>query len=221
MISEGRVLPTRTIPESEWRAAIDRAGVPKVLQIAADQRQGAMAKIAPFLADLGGRIDRGEGLHLRGPSGVGKSVAAAQAMERAIRASRRGIWLRAYRLLTDAKLAAPNDPFSHLDSLVKAAQVVVIDDLGTEKRDSWVEEAVMSITADLYDSKRCLILTSNITDDQLAERYGDRTLDRIRAMCWRVTVAGQSLRRSRADKTRDADAAEEASHATTISDAVP
>ena len=39
-----------------------------------------------------------------------------------------------------------------------------------------------------------LIIASNMTPDQFLQRYGDRSMDRIRGLCKSVEFKGESLR---------------------------
>ena len=74
---------------------------------------------------------------------------------------------------------------------------IVIDDLGTEhyyfeygeKRDLFAE-----LVDQAEKDKRLMIITTNLTTDQIKERYGIRTYDRLRALTKVVSLTGESMR---------------------------
>lgn len=78
-----------------------------------------------------------------------------------------------------------------------AATPIIIDDVGVEciandygeKRDLFSE-----IVDQCEKEKRLLILTTNLTPKEISERYGLRTLDRLRAIVKAIKFNGESLR---------------------------
>ena len=81
---------------------------------------------------------------------------------------------------------------------------VVIDDLGTEERVknfgseldpiNYVIQRIYDINQ-VADQKIKLLLTTNLNEKELIERYGQRLVDRIWEMCDRVVVIDTNLRR--------------------------
>lgn len=75
--------------------------------------------------------------------------------------------------------------------------VIAIDDIGMEniKNDYGTKTDIVAeaINNAEYYSKM-LLLTSNLTEEELIERYGLRTFDRIRRLCKIVVFKGKSLR---------------------------
>ena len=76
--------------------------------------------------------------------------------------------------------------------------IIYIDDIGTEnisniygnKRIPFME------LCDAVEQKgKLLICSTNLTLDELAEKYGERTIDRLRATTKVVPFVGQSLRK--------------------------
>ena len=81
---------------------------------------------------------------------------------------------------------------------------LVIDDLGTENEDFMQYGQRANPLAELLEKRYNLsfhrdrvrtIVTSNLTDQQLKDRYGFRVFDRLREMFAVVTVKGESLRK--------------------------
>lgn len=83
-------------------------------------------------------------------------------------------------------------------------KALVIDDLGTENEDFMQYGQRANPLAELLEKRYDLsfhrdrvrtIVTSNLTDQQLKDRYGFRVFDRLREMFAVVTVKGESLRK--------------------------
>ena len=83
-------------------------------------------------------------------------------------------------------------------------KTLVIDDLGTENEDFMQYGQRANPLAELLEKRYDLsflrdhvrtVVTSNLTDQQIKERYGFRVFDRMREMFAVVTVKGESLRK--------------------------
>jgi DNA replication protein DnaC len=72
--------------------------------------------------------------------------------------------------------------------------LLVLDDLGAEYSEGWVLTKVDAIIAERYN--RCLpvIITTNMSTEQMREIYAERVIDRLRSTMQVVTFSGQSLR---------------------------
>lgn len=86
------------------------------------------------------------------------------------------------------------------------ADLLIIDDLGTEKSSEWSRSMVYNIIDSRYRSKLPLIITSNL-DIKANERYGvleelyhERTESRILEMCTPVFNTSKSIRLEEAKK---------------------
>jgi DNA replication protein DnaC len=58
-----------------------------------------------------------------------------------------------------------------------------IDDLGAERSNEWVLEQLYSIINTRYEDERSIILTTNLTEEQLREQIKERTVSRLVEMC--------------------------------------
>lgn len=80
------------------------------------------------------------------------------------------------------------------------ADLLIIDDMGTENPTDWSRSTIYNIIDSRYRSKLPLIITTNLeidtskTDGVLAEMYGRRTEDRIFEMCTPVKNTGKNIR---------------------------
>lgn len=83
------------------------------------------------------------------------------------------------------------------------ADLVVIDDLGTEQLTEWSISRIYNIIDSRYRNGLPLIITTNVTLQELEEKYGKRTYDRILEMCIPVLNEGKSIRKDAArEKTK-------------------
>lgn len=86
------------------------------------------------------------------------------------------------------------------------ADLLIIDDLGTEKESSWSKSMIYNIIDSRYRSNLPLIITSNLeinpkeTDGVLARLYNRRTEDRILEMCAPVENTAKGIRIGEAKK---------------------
>lgn len=86
------------------------------------------------------------------------------------------------------------------------ADLLIIDDLGTEKRTDWSKSMIYNIIDSRYRSNLPLIITSNLrinpkdTNGVLTELYDKRTEDRILEMCTPILNTSKSIRVEEAKK---------------------
>lgn len=140
-------------------------------------------------------------LALVGERGRGKTVAAIWTLlERARRMRVPGIAWSAGVFMTAPELrelATSNEPKDReLLHRYMRAHTLVVDDLGTEAIDKRTEEIWNRlIGARQSDARARTILTSNLDEAAVVERYGVRVVDRIRHQGAVVQVEGPNLRR--------------------------
>ena len=84
---------------------------------------------------------------------------------------------------------------------INNAKLLVIDDLGAERGTDYTLERVYDIIDSRYRSNKPIILTTNLTMEQMKDcediRY-NRIYDRIFEMCYPVKVTGLSWRKREA-----------------------
>lgn len=82
--------------------------------------------------------------------------------------------------------------------VVKQKHIIYVDDIGTENLSVKYGEKRLAFAelADEAEKKgKLLILTTNLSIDELREKYGERTIDRLRAITRTVLFSGESLRK--------------------------
>jgi len=86
----------------------------------------------------------------------------------------------------------------YIDSL-NDYKLLVIDDLGIERKTDFMDEQVFSILDARYQSGLPLIITTNLTNDELkhpADRAKSRIYDRLLERCHPIEVKGASRRKA-------------------------
>lgn len=139
-------------------------------------------KVASWLNDNGGR-----GLFLYGTCGRGKSILCRYALP--------AILLKyAGRVVSVFDIQDMNKDID----LLLSKHVISLDDIGTEEVSIKYGERRMAF-AEVMDSAekhgKLVIVSTNLNERDLRERYGDRVLDRIKATTTRVKFVGESLRK--------------------------
>ncbi|WP_235317824.1 P-loop NTPase family protein [Porphyromonas gulae] len=170
----------------------------RVMQYVADTETAAkIQKAAKWLCSDTARV----GLMLYGGVGNGKSTLARAISNligilhnSALSAERKNVYrLTAIEL---AKLATENQP---LFDQVRRQELLMIDDVGTEQVSVkvWGNEysPVTEVLYDRYDRQLFTLATSNLSDEEMRERYGIRIYDRMEEMFDRLYYKQPSYRK--------------------------
>lgn len=81
---------------------------------------------------------------------------------------------------------------------VKAKHIIYIDDVGTENLSVKFGEKRLAFCEIVDESEKrgkLLILTTNLSLNEISQKYGERTMDRLTAITTRVLFKGESLRK--------------------------
>ena len=131
--------------------------------------------------------NKGKGLLITGSCGLGKTLIAKHILPLLIRDSCR----RVINIFTAQELN------TKIDEILKL-HTIYIDDIGTESV-SKIYGNVRCTFSELCDAAeqrgKLLMITTNLTASELEEKYGERTLDRLRAITKFVAFSGASLRK--------------------------
>ncbi|NEZ85864.1 AAA family ATPase [Clostridium botulinum] len=84
--------------------------------------------------------------------------------------------------------------FTVLNTL-ENADLLVIDDLGTEPDNKWTRSMIYQIIEKRNSTGLPVIITTNISIDELKERYDDRTYSRLVKMCSFIRNTGTDIRK--------------------------
>ena len=144
----------------------------------------------------------GKGLLLMGSCGRGKSVIASGIIPVLFRM--RGMILHPVHA-QDMHKPTPQQPYlgygqrpeTWLDYLQRT-KFPIIDELGSEMAFNDYGEKCEGFNLVINAAERYnrpMFITTNLTEDQILSRYGERTLDRLVHLCLTVKFSGQSLRK--------------------------
>lgn len=148
-------------------------------------------------------------LYLWGHPGRGKTGLAIGLLVECIRSGKSGLFKIVPDMLDTIRTSYRTQESMADDSKARAlmaslysVDVLVLDDIGTEKATDWVSQILFQIIGTRHANELRTILTSNDDLTDLAEHLGhSRTSSRILEMTddgrWQIEVRGQYLRSSR------------------------
>jgi len=139
--------------------------------------------------------EKGHGILLFGDVGVGKTFVAACIVNSVIDQGYSAIMTNFSRIINTVQETFDQRQ-KYLDSL-NSVDLMVIDDLAVERKTDYVKEMMYQIIDNRYRSGKPLIVTTNLTIDNLvnATDISDkRTYHRILEMCTPLKVEGENLR---------------------------
>lgn len=146
-----------------------------------------------------------KGLLFYGPYGVGKTHLAVGILKAIIRnTGARGYFFETPDLLRQVRhtynVKVEDTELSVLRPIMEA-ELLVLDDLGTEKTSEWVQETLGLLINNRYNARRPTIFTSNLYDpldssdpNSFLFQIGARTRSRLREMCEWIEIQGPDVR---------------------------
>lgn len=143
-------------------------------------------------------LKKGQGLIFYGGVGTGKSYTAA-CIANALMEKRQSVIMTSFvKILSRAgNSGVSEDTIQRLNR----PKLLILDDLGAERSTDYVVENVYNIIDSRYRSGKPLILTTNLTLEEMKTandmRY-QRIFDRVFSMCFPVRFVGESWRKASA-----------------------
>ena len=139
-------------------------------------------EIAEWLSD-----NKGRGLLCHGSCGLGKSLICGKIVP---------ILINHYYGLNVC--LCDGQSMNEMVDTIKQQKLIYIDDIGTEHQSVKFgerRETFPEIVDEAEKKGKFLIVTTNLSMTELKAKYGERTLDRLRAITKRVKLEGKSLRK--------------------------
>lgn len=151
-----------------------------------------------YISNFDKMLSENQGLLLWGPVGTGKSYAAAVIANELLDRRTSVVMTSFIKIL---KEVGTFDTDNGKIEKINQSKLLIIDDLGAERGTDYTLERVYDIIDSRYRSNKPIILTTNLTMEQMKNcddiRY-NRIYDRIFEMCYPVKVTGLSWRKREA-----------------------
>jgi DNA replication protein DnaC len=167
------------VPKRFREAAFDRNPIREMLpEVVRDVRR--------FCEHIDKNLDAGYGRWFHGDTGTGKTVLAMTISKAALEAGRSVAIYSVPRLLAEIKETyEPDSPRSYSDLFERLSNVdlLQLDDLGAEKQTEWVLEQLYTVVNERWQDERSIVITTNLSADELREQIGHRTVSRLIEMC--------------------------------------
>ena len=165
---------------------------------ATDENEKLLKIVQNYIVNFEKMYEVNQGLLLWGPVGTGKSYAAAVIANELLDRRNSVVMTSFIKIL---KEVGTFDSDSGKTEKINQSKLLIIDDLGAERGTDYTLERVYDIIDGRYRSNRPIILTTNLTMEQMKNcediRY-NRIYDRIFEMCYPVKVSGLSWRKREA-----------------------
>jgi DNA replication protein DnaC len=146
-------------------------------------------------------------LLITGPTGVGKSWIACALAQKACREGYTALYQRVPRLFQELPVAKGDGSLPKLFARLSKIDALVLDDWGLTKLTAEQRRDMLEILEDRHGA-HSTIVTSQLPIDQWHASIGDSTLadaimDRLVHNAYKITLKGESLRKTKADLTAD------------------
>lgn len=144
--------------------------------------------------ELTGWLARGQStLFLAGAPGTGKTF-AAYALGSA--AAARRMWVEAWNTVELLEALLPSAGSPETWSAVLECDLLILDDLAAPKVTDWASQAVYRIADKRVNEERRQVVTTNGSFEELVEKWGAPTMDRLVFGSASLVMTGPSRRKS-------------------------
>jgi len=157
----------------------------------------AFAKVMDYIMNWQENREAGRGLYFCGGVGIGKTHLAVAVMNELMARKRvPSLFVTVPEFLDNLREAymIPGRDLDEWMDTVKNADLLILDDLGSERPTEWVRERLFVIVNHRYREALPTLFTSNIGPKDLASQLGERTASRIIAMCDWISLEGEDYR---------------------------
>lgn len=145
-----------------------------------------------------------QGVYIYGGAGTGKTFLAAILAQELMKTGKSVLFVDVPSLLDNLKTTFNNKSGNDttLDEMMEALQaadMLILDDMGTENPTNWAAERIFIIVNDRYNAQKPVIVTSNLELDALLTHFTDeiigaRIVSRLQQMCKLAEINGGDRR---------------------------
>ncbi len=139
-------------------------------------------------------IDKKIGILFTGGVGTGKTYELVGLIKSLI-ASGEKVRFRTFgELCREIRDAVGNNNYTELYNKYISNGIFIIDDLGIENSTPFIKEFIYNLVNDLYNDNKILIITTNLTSEELLTNYSQRVVSRLSEMCEIIKLVGKDRR---------------------------
>ena len=154
------------------------------------ENQNAILQLQKYIVDFNSK--NGQGIIFFGQYGTGKTQLAVSLGISLIQKKLAKVCFQAIPLLLEHM--RPSENQIRLEDFI-AKQVLILDDLGTEKATDWVRERLYILINERYNQMLPTILTTNMKRKDLVENVGEAILSRLAECCEVINLTGPDRRK--------------------------
>lgn len=148
---------------------------------------GAVQIVREWVDGIQQNIERGNGLWLMGDTGTGKTTLAMLVSKEALKLDLTVAIYSMPSLLTRIRATygaeAGEESYDEFFERLCEVDLLHIDDLGAEKQTEWVLEQLYALVNERYEREKSIVVTTNLSQDELEIQIGPRTVSRLIQMC--------------------------------------
>lgn len=143
-------------------------------------------------------VAEGKGLILSGSYGTMKTTLAVCVLRKFIEQGGSGLFIPMCSIMDNlySMRARSLEEWYRFETKLRETKLLVIDDLGGEDTSApWVLPKVNSIITERYNRKKPIIITTNMTKNELVNTYSGRIIDRLKSTNFYIAFNAKSKRK--------------------------
>lgn len=155
-------------------------------------------KVKKYASELEDNIKRGYGLILAGGYGTMKTTMAVAVLRQWLDSEHYGLLVPMCSMMDNlfTMRSLNREEWAKYEARLRSTPLLVLDDLGSEGTDqSWILAKVDSIITERYNKMLPVIVTTNLSKDELQDTYSARIIDRLRNTSRYISFDAESQRR--------------------------
>ncbi len=195
------------VKEFQRQCQLFKANIPKkywdfslniLLKKFIKENNTALALIDGYVKQVNLMIEEGVGLYIQGTNGLAKTAIACYILKEFIKNDKDVYFIRMSRLTTLLFDALKNEEsYNKLKWIKTKAQVLVVDEIEKDYKvdgdTTFSGVRVGEIFDEIYETKKCLIVTSNIPKKELNKIHSISVVDRLQELV-DIPLVGTSYR---------------------------